>query len=76
MAGAHYINADGESNGVSEVINVTGYRYDATFFDEPCRCATATPQTGCAKVQPCPETCARSQRRWTASTTCGGQRDL
>ena len=34
MAGAHYINADGESNGVSEVINVTGYRYDAAFFEE------------------------------------------
>ena len=60
MAGAHYISADGESNGVSEVINVTGYRYDATFFETLPLCH-GNPAIDSAV--PHPGNCARSQRR-------------
>ena len=34
LAGGHYIDRDGEAKAVTEIVNVTGYRYEAAQFEE------------------------------------------
>ena len=34
LAGGHYIDRDGEANAITQIVNVTGYRYEAAQFEE------------------------------------------
>ena len=55
LAGGHYIDRDGEAKAVTQIVNVTGYRYEAAQFEELLPLLSS------------PTTCGRTPRR-TGST--------
>ena len=51
LAGGHYIDRDGEAKAVTQIVNVTGYRYEAAQFVELLPLLSS------------PTTCGRAPRR-------------
>ena len=51
LAGGHYIDRDGEAKALTQIVNVTGYRYEAAQFEE------------LLPLLPSPKPCGRAPRR-------------
>ena len=69
LAGGHYIDRDGEAKAVTQIVNVTGYRYEAAQFEEllPLLSSPTTCGRAPRRPAPTPRISARSPRRLIAS---------